>query len=535
MSSRRFLTIRRRRTLLTASAAVVAALILAPSVLAANAININVQVPAAFSIAGTVRTTGGVAIVGASVIGSSATDSGFGVTSATGAFSMTGLNPGTYKLQIFAPTDANLLDGYYTTANTNHFTTASASASGIVVGPSKTGIAIKVPAGFTISGKITTTAGTALAGVSVFAFGGTSFDSRTTDASGNYMLRGLAAGAYTLYLSGNASANYLHGVYTTANGNHFTTSTTSATTVTVGPNKTAINAKIPTGFTISGTITNTSGTPLVGVGVGAGSATGYSGSASTDATGKYTIKGLAAGTYKISLSDFGTIYLDGYYTTTNTNHFTTTAASATGVVVGPNKIGINSKIAVGLSISGKITTTGGIPIANASVSTDFSSPTYASTSTDAMGNYKLVGLRAGSYKLAIQPPYQANYQTGYYSTANTNHFVVASASATAIAIGPSKTGVNIKMPIGFTISGKVTKAGGVATAFASVDASNANGSFGTYTASNGTYKIVGLSAGTYKVQVSPSEAGLQSGYYTTANTAHFTVNSASATGVTVGP
>ena len=70
---------------------------------------------------------------------------------------------------------------------------------------------------------------------------------------------------------------------------------------------------------------------------------------------------------------------------------------------------------------------------------------------------------------------------------------------------------------------------------ASVSASNANGGFGTFTAADGTYKIVGLSPGTYKVAVSPTEAGLQSGFYTTANSAHFTLSSASATGVTVGP
>jgi hypothetical protein len=291
------------------------------------------------------------------------------------------------------------------------------------------------------------------------------------------------------------------------------------------------SAALPT----SGTITNPSGTPLANVSVGASSTTGYSGSASTDGTGKYTIKALAAGTYKIGLSAFNTVYIDGYYTTANANHFTSSFASATGVVVGPSKTGINSKMGAGFSISGKVTTTGGTPLAFASVSTDFSSPSYASTTTDASGNYKLIGLKSGNYKLAVQPDYGTNYQTGFYSAANANHFVVASANATAIAVGPSKTGVNIKLPVGFTISGKVTKAGGVASPYASVDAANANGDFGTSTAADGTYKIIGLSAGTYKVSVNPSEAGLQSGYYTTANTAHFTGSSASATGVAVGP
>jgi protocatechuate 3,4-dioxygenase beta subunit len=533
MSSRRFNMIRHRRQVLTGCAVLAAVLVLAPSVLAANAVNVNVQVPAAFSISGTVKTTGGAAIVGASVFGTSSSDAGFSATNASGAFSLTGLNPGTYKLQVVAPTDANLLDGFFTTANANHFTTASASASGIIVGPSKSGIAIKVPAGFTISGHITTTGGTALAGVTVFGAGSTTFDSRTTDASGNYTLRGLAAGAYTLFLTG--SANFLHGVFTTANANHFSTTAASASTVSVGPNKTGVNARIPTGFSISGKITNPSGTPLAGVAVPANSATGYRGFASTDVNGNYTIQGLAAGTYKIGMSDFGSNFIAGFFTTANANHFTTSAAAASGVVVGPNRTGISSKMSAGFSISGKITTTGGAPLANVNVSTDSSSPSVVSSSTDAMGNYKLIGLKSGNYKLNVEAAFQTNFQTGHFSTANANHFVVTLAGATAISVGPSKTGINIMTPTGLTISGKVTKAGGVAPSFTSVIASNANGSFGTFTAADGTYKIIGLSPGTYKVAVSPTEADLQSGFFTAANTAHFTGSSASATGVTVGP
>jgi hypothetical protein len=534
MITHRSRTLRRPHPRLILAAGFAAVLLVAQTAIAANAVNINVQVPAAFSISGTVKTTGGVAIVGASVLASNPTDGGFASTSATGAFALTGLTAGTYKLLIFAPSDANLLDGYYTTANTNHFTSASAGATGIVVGPSRTGIAIKVPAGFTISGHITTVGGVALAGVGVSAFG-PSYDSRTTDASGNYTLRGLAAGSYTMLLSGNSNLNYLHGVWTTANANHFTSVLGSATMLTLGPSRTGINAKIPTGYSISGTITNTSSTPLAGVNVDATNASGYSGSASTDGTGKYTIKGLAAGTYKLDLIDSGSPYVDGWYTTANANHFTTVAASATGVAVGPSKTGISSKMTVGFTIAGKLTTTGGVPLVDAYVATG-SGPSSDATYTDAMGNYKLQGLLAGSYKLTVEPPYLGNYQTGWYTTANTNHFAVLAASATAVTVGPSRTGINVKLPGGFTISGKITKAGGVAVPFASVSATNAAGVFDSFTANDGTYKIVGLSAGTYKVEVVPgSDQPLQTGFYTTANAAHFTTAAASATGVTVGP
>jgi hypothetical protein len=520
-----------RVALLSALAAV---LIAAPSALAGNATGITIKLPAGFSIAGTVKTTGGAAVANATVIASGTTGSGVARTSATGAWSVAGLGAGAYKLSIYAPAGANLIDGWYTTANTNHLTTAAASASGIVVGPNRTGIAIKLPAGYTIAGKITTTAGAPLASVSVSA-SGPAYDNTMTDAAGNYQLKGLAAGSYTLFLTGPYGTAYLRGAYSTANGNHFVSAIASATKITVGPNRTGINAKVPTGFSISGLVTNTSGTPLSNVSVTA-LATGYSGSAVTDATGKYTITGLAADSYKLSLSPGGSSpYVEGFYTTANTNRFTTVAASASGVAVGPTKTGINVKITTGFSISGKLTTTGGTPLVSAIVTTG-SGPSERSTSTDAAGNFKLVGLKAGGYTLRFTPQYGQNLQTGSYTTANSNRFTPAAASATAIVVGPSKTGVNVKVPAGYTISGKVMGPTGAALAYSGVSAIGANDSATSYTAADGTFTIIGLSAGTYKVAASaPYGQGLVGGWYTTANANHYTPTNASATGVTVGP
>jgi len=521
----------RVRLALISAAAVLA--IAVPSVLAASATGINIQLPNGYTIAGTVKTTGAVAIPNASVFASGTVGAAFASTSATGACLLMGLPAGTYKIAVYMPSTLNLVDGWYTTAYANHFTAAAASATGVVVGPSKTGINLAVPAGFTITGKITTTTGVALAGASVGASGPSS-DFTSTAADGTYKLKGLAAGSYTLFLSASSSLGYLGGVYTTANTNHFTIAFASATKVAVGPSKTAVNAKIPTGYSISGTLTNTTGTPLSGVAVFA-SSSAYSGYGFTDATGKYKVPGLAFGTYKLSLSPGNSPYVEGWYTTANTNHFTTVAATATGVAVGPSKVGINAKLALGLTISGKVTTTGGVAIANESVGT-VSGPSQRSAVTDALGNYKLVGLKAGTYTIGVEPDYGLNYQTGFYTSANTNHFTAVKASATGLVIGPSKTGVNIKDPAGYSISGTIKGPGAVALAYAGVSASNANGAFVSSTALNGTYKIIGLSPGTYKVNASPPyNSGLVGGWYTTANVNHYTAAAASATGVTVGP
>ncbi len=93
----------------------------------------------------------------------------------------------------------------------------------------------------------------------------------------------------------------------------------------------------------------------------------------------------------------------------------------------------------------------------------------------------------------------------------------------------------MKIPKGYSISGKITGPGAVPLEFAYVDASKPGYSNYAFTEMDGTYTINGLGSGSYVVAVQSSEGNLQVGYYTTANSAHFTINEASATKVTIGP
>ncbi len=312
--------------------------------------------------------------------------------------------------------------------------------------------------------------------------------------------------------------------------------------MTVGPNKTGVNVKVPTGYSISGKITNTSGTPLAGVDVFASSAT-YSGSGSTDASGDYTIKGLASGAYKLTVlpqtNQVGpnASYKDGYYTSLNADHFTGAAASASTISVGPTRTSVNIKVAIGHSISGTITDTSGTPLADATVSADNLGHRRIAK-TDTSGKYTIKGLTGGSQTLRISAPHAAPtlQQEGYYTTNNAKHFTVVASNATTVTLGPSKTGVNARIPTGWSIAGRITRSAGVGVAGAFVRVSSTNGSGSAYTNADGTYEITGLPSGTYKIQTgSPYGQNLVAGWYTTANSAHYTSSAASASGVTIGP
>ena len=526
----------RRRLPIALTLAAAFVLVAAPVTQAANATNINVQLPAGFSIAGTITDNTGAALPNASVyaFGSGSASYGFATADGTGKYKVEGLNAGSYSVSVSAPTGKNLVDGYYTTANASHHTPLSSAATKVAVGPNKTGINVKLPAGMSISGKVTNTAGTALANAQVYA-SGVSFDYFTTGADGMYTLKGLAAGSYRLSLYAPANSNYQSGFYTSANANKFTIAIGSATGITVGPNKTGVNVKLPTGFTISGTIKNTSGVALAGVGIQPSSSTYYGRGVVTDATGKYTIKGLAAATYKLGISpDSASQYMDGYYTTTNANHFTSAIAGASGVAVGPNKTGINANIVTGRTIAGTITTTGGAPILGATVSATNLGHTRTAM-TDATGKYTIKGLSSASQTLDLDPPYGQNFMRGWYTTGNTNHFTTNSVSATPIVVPPNATGVNMKIPKGYSIAGKITGPGAVPIDFAYVDASKPGYTNYASTETDGTYLINGLGSGSYVVAVQAFDGNFQSGFYTTGNTAHFTINEASATKVVIGP
>ena len=515
------------------SAGLVAAallLITAPPATAANAANIDIQLPAGYTVAGTIRDSAGAVLPNATVVAIGTTSYGSDYTDAMGRYKLIGLK-GSYMIQVQPPVLRNLIDGYYTAANANHYTGSAASATKVTAGPNKTGIDVRLPAGYTISGTLTTTSGVPLANASVGAVGPSSAGA-ATDAAGRYKIDRLRPGTYKLSVRGPYGTAYLRGWYSTANSNHFVVASASATSVTVGPNRTGVNVKVPTGYSISGKLTGTDGAPLAGLRVETSTST-----TTTDASGDYTLKGLASGAYELQILTAPTSsYKDGYYTSANADHFTGAAASATAISVGPSRTGVDMKVAIGYSISGTIRDPSGMLLADVSVEADNLGHSRIGM-TDTAGKYKIQGLTGGAQTLTIHAPESAPtlQQHGYYTLNNARRFTVVATNATKVSVGPSQTGINAKIPAGYSIAGKITGPGG-APASVLVQATSPYASAIVQTAPDGTYKIVGLPTGTYKVRAGPEFSGfLVNGWYTTSNSAHYTSSSASATGVTVGP
>jgi hypothetical protein len=233
---------------------------------------------------------------------------------------------------------------------------------------------------------------------------------------------------------------------------------------------------------ISGTIRNNIGTPLPGISVIAVSDDGnYFGYASpTDASGQYLLAtNLEAGTYNVTV-----LFPQGYVSNT------VSGVSVTRSVETKN---VDLTLSPSSTITGTVTGSNGVPIANASVTAVSSDtlPYVGFAVTDAAGSYVIdSGLGTGTYLVMASK----NGAFGSYGGFPPTDLAVVAGETVSniditITLSPSPTG---------SISGTVVDTEGWPIAEATVSASGA-GSGSASSDANGDYTIYGLDPGTYAV------------------------------------
>jgi hypothetical protein len=258
---------------------------------------------AAGSISGTVTAaSGGAGIAGVEVCAWETGESeGFecAVSSGDGAYSVTGLSAGTYKVEFWAPEENyifQLYDGKSTWAEATPVTVSD--------GVDTPGIDAALQEGGRISGRVTDAATNAgIGGILACAstageeFGGCS----KTEPNGEYAIGGLPAGSYEVFFfeanEEEGAAEYL--------GQVFRDGHQELVSVTVGATVPGIDAALSKAGRISGTVTDS----LSGAGIGASTVclrratTGeIEGCTRTNGSGRYSIGGLSSGSYKVWFS-----------------------------------------------------------------------------------------------------------------------------------------------------------------------------------------------------------------------------------------
>jgi hypothetical protein len=264
-----------------------------------------------------------------------------------------------------------------------------------------------------------------------------------TDASGHYWLGGIPGGTYKIQFWAN-NQNYVSEWYNDKVGG-------TADTVLVQENQTTenINAQLAFGGSISGQVTDGTGTPVANVDVVVFNMTNnWLNSMETDVNGNYQLNGFAAGSYKVRFNSNNPLYAMEWYN----NQPTAQHANAVTVIVGNVSSGINAVLKPGASISGRIYDENNNGIENVSVQIyDLNCQFLMGTSSEANGNYSIGCLSAGNYKIQYETNTAPNYVCEWYN--DQSNF--ESADAIMIETGQNLTDINAQLATGGAISGKV--------------------------------------------------------------------------------
>jgi hypothetical protein len=484
------------------------------------------------SISGTVTNASPAAVAGVTVEAfSGSVNEGSTTTAADGTYQVNNLAPGPFDVCFDAssatsPPSAGYVDQCYSGVvwDGSGADITGATAVAVTAGTTTSGINAVLAAGGGISGTVTDSAHSPLSGVSakVFTSLGSMLRSTTTAVDGTYSVIGLPAASYEVCFDG-SGAGASDQCYSNVawDGAASPVGVATQVVVTAGAVTGGINATLPNGGAVSGSVNDGHSNALNGVTVDVFSNTNVQvGTTTTAPNGTYAIDGLAAGTDHVCFDAAGvtggsstTGYFSQCYNGVSWDAVAADSGPATGVavIVGTTVTGINASLVGAGAISGKVTDAGANGLAGVVVDVDTSGGGYvATTTTSGSGNFTVGGLTAGTHRVC----FDASSATG--GTSTTGYFdqcyngitwdghqdeVLAGATAVAVTAGTTTSGVNATLAAEGAISGTVndTTAHHLTSVhvhvFNNVGTQVATGS----TNSNGTYTVGGLTAGTYYV------------------------------------
>jgi Carboxypeptidase regulatory-like domain len=429
-------------------------------------------------------------------------------TNRDGHYRVIGLTGGSYLLDVSPGCNNN---GNYTEVFVTAHTTAGKQTSGVNA---------VLQVGAEISGTITNTDDQPLTGICFEVVGNDSVSSyEGFDTAGSYVIDQLEAGTYQIgfYAGCGNRGSYAPDWYE----NQPSQNTATPITLATGQSFTA-NAVLQPGATITGRVTDAAGHGLSGICVAA--------TAQSDAAlgtlpepspqsrhGRYTLSNLAPGQYLISFGcGSSRRYGDQWFPSAPTPGDADLVSAPAG-----KTSGINAVLQPGGSISGVVTGKGGHPLAGVCVlalNTKGALPPVRGlvglvglvgpdeggqlAVTGRHGTYRILGLTAGRYQVTFIPCERSfKYAEQWYRDKGT----ALAATSVTVRAGKSRSGIDGRLVLGGTISGRVT--GTTANPLRNVcvvAVGQSGGPVGAaVTGRTGTFAIAGLSSDRYTVEFSP--------------------------------
>ena len=439
-----------------------------------------------------------------------------------GVFKAQNLNPGLYAVNFGCGF------GFRNLANQWFMAQPAAGTADLVSaapGALTAGINATLRPGGTVTGVVTNHAGKPLAAICVLAIpAGSPYPAFTfsygpgvgvTNPSGVYRIGDLAPGSYDLQFRDCGRARYGSQWY----GDKPTEQSATAVSVHSGLTTPRISAVMAIGGSISGQVASGRNQPLARACVVAQDTTTEStGSAQTGRTGRYLITGLSSGTYQITFSDC--------------RFFPPRLGSVTRPAVqvtAPHAVtGVSQRLSLSGTISGTVDgSSSARPLAGACVVVVpvNANGSYESAVTGDGGTYQVAGLTAGRYQVYFGDPFcpftgffpgplgflfaDTNFAPQWYNDQPTR----STATDVTVKVATNTIGIDASLALDGGISGTVTNASHAPVAGECVTAVPVNptpdplsgatlGNVIAVTAADGTYTLVDLPPGHYKVQFS---------------------------------
>ncbi|WP_407359098.1 carboxypeptidase-like regulatory domain-containing protein [Microbacterium sp. LTA6] len=262
--------------------------------------------------------------------------------------------------------------------------------------------------------------------------------------------------------------------------------------------------------TITGHVTREGdGSPVSGAAVYVSpTAGGFSHNGTTDASGDYSVTGLAPGEYTVRFEAIGTGLITEYW------NGVYDWMSAQRIVVGDGETvtGIDASMQLGGSITGQVTReSDGSPVSGVTVQVSSNSPAapkYAWTGMD--GTYRIFGILPGDYTVRFTPP----ADSGLGSEAWNGVLDGGAATPVTVVAGDVIEAIDASLVAMATISGHVTREsdGSPVPGFVDVLPVGSVGGPSAAIGADGSYSI-GVSPGTYIVRFRPLDEGLFSEFW----------------------